>query len=144
MKTNRITIEHTLYALVLAFALGIRLLNLGAAPLSDFEADWALQALSVALGEQIAIEPQPGYVFLTGLTFSLLGSSNAAARLWSALVGGGLVISPFFFRGLMGRKAALILAFGLALDPGLVIKLKNGIDSPAELVSQVKEFGYEH
>lgn len=120
MKTNRITIEHTLYALVLAFALGIRLLNLGAAPLSDFEADWALQALSVALGEQIAIEPQPGYVFLTGLTFSLLGSSNAAARLWSALVGGGLVISPFFFRGLMGRKAALILAFGLALDPGLV------------------------
>lgn len=120
MKTNRITIEHTLYALALAMALWIRLLNLGAAPLSDLEADWALQALSVAHGEQTVIGPQPGYVFLTGSTFSLLGSSNAAARLWPALVGGLLVIVPFLFRGLMGRRAALILAFVLALDPGLV------------------------
>jgi hypothetical protein len=128
MKTHRITVEQALFLLVFLLALGLRLLRLGAAPLSDSEADLALQALeiarAIASGER-AVGPQPGYVLLTGLTFFLFGSSNALARIWPALAGSLLVWFPYLFRHFLerypfGRKAALIVAVGLALDPGLV------------------------
>jgi predicted membrane-bound mannosyltransferase len=63
---------------------------------------------------------QPAYIFLTGSTFAVFGSSDFTARLWPALLGGCLVLLPFFFRRPLGRLAALVCAFGLALDPGLV------------------------
>jgi len=64
-------------------------------------------------------------VLLTGLLFFLFGDSNAIARLWPALAGSLLVLLPWTFRGYLarypaGRIAGLVLAFGLALDPGLV------------------------
>ena len=124
MNMNRIRVEHALYVLAFALALTVRFLNLGAVPLSDVEANWALQALHASLGNslgsQLVLGSQPAYVFLTGLSFSLLGSSNFLARFWPALVGSMLVLAPLFFRPLLGRRAALILAFGLALDPGMV------------------------
>lgn len=119
MKINRITIEQSLYLLAFALALGVRLLRLGVAPLSDFEANWALQAFQVAHGERAALGPQPGYIMLTGLTFFLFGSSNFLARLWPALAGSLLIGLPLCFRRQLGAKAALVMAFGLALDPGL-------------------------
>jgi hypothetical protein len=112
--------ERTLYLLAFTLALGIRLLNLGRAPLSDFEAGWALQAFDTARGGFPALGSQPGYLSLTFLSFFLFGSSNFMARIWPALAGSLLVVSPFFVRHRLRRKAALIVAFGLALDPGLV------------------------
>jgi hypothetical protein len=120
MSNRRFTPEHFLYAAALALALGLRLLNLGAAPLSDSEAGWALQALSLARGGQVTIGAQPAYVILTGSTMTVLGSSNFLARLWPALAGSLLVFLPVLLRDRLGRCAAVILAFGLALDPGLV------------------------
>ena len=120
MSTKRITPEHLLYFLAFALALSLRLLNLGQAPLSDFEAGWALQAWEAARGGLTACGPNPGYVMLTSAAFMLLDGGNALARLWPAMAGSLLVLSPFAFRRLLGRKAALVLAFGLALDPGLV------------------------
>jgi hypothetical protein len=120
MNNRRFTLEHLLYAAALALASGLRLLNLGAAPLSDNEAGWALQALSLARGEPVTVGAQPAYVFLTGSTMALLQSSNFVARLWPALAGSLLVLLPLLLRDRLGRRAALILAFGLALDPGLV------------------------
>lgn len=120
MKNTRLTSEHLLFALAFLLGLGLRLLNLGQAPLSDIEANWALQSLSVARGESLAIGSQPGYVLLTGSLFWLFNSSNAMARLLPALAGVALILSPLFFRSRLGRAAAIILAFGLALDPGLV------------------------
>jgi len=117
---RKLNYEDILYALALILALGVRLLNLGGAPLSDIEAGSALQALDLTRGILSVPGPQPGYLALTSLTFSLFGSSEALARLWPALVGSLLVLSPIAFKRVMGRKAALILAFGLALDPGLV------------------------
>lgn len=112
-----ITFEHLLYALALTLALGVRLLNLGAAPLSEAEAGWALQALP---GGTLA-GPQPAYLLLTRALFTLFNTStNFLARFWPALAGSLLVLLPLFFRGWLGRSAALVLAFGLALDPGLV------------------------
>src|SRR4030067_2205380 len=120
MSFNRPSIEQALYGLALLVAMTLRLLNLGTTPLADSEAVLARQAFEVAQGKQVALDPMPGYTALTGLTFGLLGSSEFTARLWSALAGGLLVIVPYFLRRRLGRGAALILAFGLAFDPGLV------------------------
>ncbi len=120
MTNRQFTFEQLLFALALALGLGLRLLSLGAAPLSDGEAGWALGALSVARGELVTIGPQPAYVILTGSTMFALGSSSFLARLWPALLGSLLVLLPILFRDKLGRRAALILAFALALDPGLV------------------------
>jgi hypothetical protein len=128
MTEKRISLEIALYALVLLLSLSVRLLNLGAMPLSDFEASNALHALeAVDKYEMPEVERSiidlnsfPSYNSLTGLTAFLFDSTNFLARIWPALVGASLVLVPFFFRSLLGRKAALILAFVLALDPGLV------------------------
>ncbi|MCJ7530841.1 MAG: hypothetical protein MUO64_07390 [Anaerolineales bacterium] len=120
MKLERLSLEHGLYALAFALALSVRLINLNAAPLSDFEASWALQALQVARGEMLILDPQPAYSLLTGALFFLFESSNALARFLPVLAGSGLVLLPVFFRRLLGQQAALIFAFGLAFDPGLV------------------------
>lgn len=124
MNLHRLTFEHSLFILAFLVALGVRLLNLGLAPLSDSEAAWALQAWQIAghapTGAEQALGPQPAYVFLTGVSFFLLGSTNFLARFWPALAGAGLIFLPLLFRHWLGRAAALILAFGLALDPGLV------------------------
>ena len=120
MKRSQITVEQTLYLLVFGLAICVRFLRLGAPPLSDFEAGWALQAFQVSNREILAVGAQPGYVMLTGLMFFIFGSSNFLARFWPALAGSALVWLPFIFRNKLGQKAALVMAFGLALDPGLV------------------------
>jgi hypothetical protein len=117
---RRWKIEHILYAMAFLMALGVRLFRLGAVPLSDDEAIWALQALSIARGEPISMGPQPLYVVVTGLLFALFNATNFLARLLPALLGAGMVVLPLFHRQWLGRLAALILAFGLALDPGLL------------------------
>jgi hypothetical protein len=117
---NKIRTEQMLYFVVFLLALGIRMLNLGDAALSDFEAGWALQSLGMAAGEKIILGSQPGYVFPTTIFFSLLGASNFIARLWPALAGSLIVLAPYAFRDRLGQKAAIIVAVGLSLDPGLV------------------------
>jgi hypothetical protein len=117
---DRWNIEYSLYALAFLLALAVRLLRLGAVPLSDIEADWALQALSIARGEPVALGPQPLYAVLTGALFFLFGSTNFLARLLPALAGAGLVLVPLAYRRQLGRHTGLILAFALALDPGLL------------------------
>ena len=118
--TKRLTIEDTLFILALVVGFGVRFLRLGIAPLSDFEARWALQALSIAQGKDVVLGPQPGYILLTSLTFFVSGSSDMIARLWPAIAGGVLVAVPFLVRRSIGTKPALLAAFGLALDPGMV------------------------
>ncbi|MBA4379993.1 MAG: hypothetical protein C0393_04795, partial [Anaerolinea sp.] len=120
MTNRRISLEHALYALAFSLALTLRFLHLGALPLSDFEADWALQALQVARGAHPAIGPNPAYVLLTSIPFYIFGASDFLARFWPALAGSILVLTPFFFRDRLGRVPALILAFALAFEPGLL------------------------
>ena len=120
MEKKTLTVEHGLYALAFVLALSLRLLLLGTPPLSEFEAGWALDAYHVATGQAGQLAPQPGYSMLTGLLFFVLGSSDALARLLPALVGSALVWLPLCFRKQLGTKAALVLAFLLAFDPGLI------------------------
>jgi hypothetical protein len=120
MKKFQPTLEHAFYALALVIAIGLRFLHLGELPLSDYEANWALQALHIVQGLKPAIGPNPAYVHLTAVLFYIFGATNFLARFWPALAGTVLVLTPWFLRARFGRTPALILAVGLAIDPGLV------------------------
>jgi hypothetical protein len=50
----------------------------------------------------------------------MFSSSEALARVLPAVMGGLVVLAPFVLREKLGRRAALIAAFGLALDPVMV------------------------
>jgi hypothetical protein len=113
--------ENILYIFAFVLALAIRLIKLGALPLTDVEAKWALQALGVAHGTHPALGSQPAYVLLTAiLFFAFGGATNFLARLIPVLTGSALVFVPFLFRGRLTPRPSVILALFLALDPGLV------------------------
>lgn len=108
---------------MLAFllALGLRLVQLGALPLTDAEAGPALQALRLSQGLKPALGPHPIYILFTTPVFFLYGgATNFLARLIPALVGSTLVLLPTLFEERFKPRPSLILAFFLAIEPGLV------------------------
>lgn len=109
-----------LIVIALVIAVFLRFVNLGVPGLTDHEASLALQALNSSKGTDVMIEGQPGYVGLTSLLFSIFENSNFFARFWPALFGAVLVIVPGLFRKQVGELAAIILAFLIAFEPGLV------------------------
>ena len=131
--SSRFTAEGVLYALAVAAALAVRLWGLGRAPLGENEARLALQALEVAARHPTPLGDAPLLTGLTGLAFFLLGSTDAVARLVPALLGGLLPLLAWPLRKPLGRRAALLLAFALAFDPGLVA-LSRAADSPVPAV----------
>lgn len=120
MQTRRIPREPLFYFIAFLLALGLRFVGLGKLALTDFEAGWALRSLGVAQGAHPALGPAPAYVLLTSILFYIFGSGNFLARFWPALAGSLLVFLPYLFRKRLKPPAALILAFCLAMDPGLV------------------------
>jgi hypothetical protein len=120
MRLNRITIEQALFFIILLIGLGIRILRIGDVPLSDFEAANALEAFQVSNGGGGEFSPGPAYPLLTGATFFLFADDNLYARIWPILAGCCLIVFPYLIRSLIGRKAALIMAIGIALDPSFV------------------------
>jgi hypothetical protein len=125
MKAYKITTANLVYGLAFFLALGMRLFQLGAGPLSDTEAGWALQALGLAHARSVVMGAQPAYILLTSQLFYIFGDTNFLARFFPALVGSLIVWLPYCFKTWMGdsswlHRAGLIMAFGLAIDPGLV------------------------
>jgi hypothetical protein len=112
--------QTALYIAAFVLALAVRLIKLGAPPMTDIEARWALQALGVVQGAHPALGSQPAYILLTSVFFFLYGAgTNFLARLVPALAGSALVLVPWLFRDRLKPRPSLILAFMLALDPGL-------------------------
>ncbi len=120
MNSSRLKNEGWLYGLAFLIALAFRLIQLGASALTDSEGALAMQALRVSLGQNPLLGPEPIYVLLTSVLFAVIESTNFLARLIPALAGSALVFAPFFFREKLKPRPALILAFLLAIDPGLV------------------------
>ena len=52
MNSSRLKYEGWLYWLAFLIAIGFRLIKLGAAPLTDSESQFALQALHIAQGKK--------------------------------------------------------------------------------------------
>jgi len=134
MEINKIKPEHLFFLTAILLAGFVRFLNLGAAPLNDQEARLALDAWQLAQGVtevgEFHLASYPGYVMLTGLLFSLLEPTNFLARFLPALTGCLLLLVPILLRDTLGKPAAILLAFGLALDPGLVAASRM-VSSPA-------------
>lgn len=113
--------EGWLYLLAFLIAIFLRLVQLGAMPLTDAEAAPALQALRISQGEDPVLSPHPLYILSTSVMFLLYGGgTDFLARLIPALIGGLLVLAPLLFDDRLKPRPSLILAFFLALDPGLV------------------------
>jgi len=110
-------------------ALALRLVRLGAMPLTDMEARIALQALAVGQKTETVLGGHMTYVGLTGFDFFLLHASNFLARFWPAMFGALIVFVPFLFRKQLGHWPASILSFILALSPEMV-GLSRVIGSP--------------
>ncbi len=119
---RRFKYELWLYALALFTAFFIRFLHLDALPLNDTEAQSALQALRVSQGLNPALGPHPLYILSTSvLFFAYGGGTDFLARFFPALIGSLLVLAPLLFAGeRLKPRTAVLLAFMLALDPGLV------------------------
>jgi hypothetical protein len=117
---RRFSFEQVLFFLAFLLALLVRFINLGVQPLTDLEARWALQALEIAKGNKPFLGTQPAYLLLTSVNFFIFGASNFLARFWPALAGAGLILAPAAFKKQLGQKAAILLAFALAFDPGLL------------------------
>lgn len=123
-RPRQITNEEWIYLAAFSLALLLRLLNLGRTPLTDTEAGWALNALRLfhpSVDGGAGFAANPAYIFLTGVSFLLLGATDFLARFWPALAGALLIWAPFLFRRDIGRTAAWVMALGLAVDPGLVV-----------------------
>jgi hypothetical protein len=120
MNSSRLKNEGWLFWLAFLLALGFRMIQLGASPLTDSEATLALQALHIAQGKAPLLGPQPSYILFTSILFAIIKSTNFMARFLPALVGSTLVFVPYFFRDKIKPLPALILAFFFAVDPGLV------------------------
>lgn len=109
------------YALAFVLALAVRLIGLGVMPLNDAEAAPALQAFSLSQSQSTALDPHPLYILSTSIFFFMAGGgSDFLARLFPALMGSLLVLAPQLFDDRLKPRPSLILAFFLALDPGLV------------------------
>jgi hypothetical protein len=119
-NVKRITAGLSLFILAFLLAFTIRFFDLGRNFLTDGEAASALQALGIAQGSRPLIGSQPGYVLFTGGLFAIFGANEITARFWPALVGSLIVAVPYLFRRRLGNAAAIILAFSLALGPGLI------------------------
>ncbi|HXQ34055.1 MAG TPA: hypothetical protein VN843_08590, partial [Anaerolineales bacterium] len=120
MNSSRLKNEGWLYWLAFLLALGFRFIQLGASPLTDTEANLALQALHIAQGQSPLLAPQPAYILFTSILFAIIESTNFMARFVPVLAGSTLVFVPYFFREKINPRPALILAFLFAFDPGLV------------------------
>lgn len=121
MTTRHFKHETWLYALAFFFALSLRLIQLGATPLTDIEAAPALQALHIAQGLKSALSPHPFYILSTSILFFIYGGgTNFLARFIPALIGSILVFVPLLFTERIKPRPSLILAFFIALDPGMV------------------------
>jgi uncharacterized protein (TIGR03663 family) len=114
-----LTLEVALWGLLLALALGLRLLRLDAAPLNADEARGALQAWGLAAGQGAPTGGDYSPALFSGqwFAFLMLGASDQAARLWPALAGAALALAPALLRKQLGRRGALVAGLLLALSP---------------------------
>ncbi|RME72554.1 MAG: phospholipid carrier-dependent glycosyltransferase, partial [Chloroflexi bacterium] len=113
-----LTVEVALVGLVVVLAVALRLWKLAAYPLSDAEAGQSLSALALYRGDPLPDTPySPLMTTLAAAAFLLFGDSTFAVRLGPAVLGVLLALLPLTLRRRLGRRAALIAAFLLALSP---------------------------
>lgn len=128
----RISVEFIAYAVILTLSLLLRTAELDSIPLTQAEAHQALASWHIVAGDApgvFVIPDSPLLFTLNNLAFTIMGSSETAARLFTALAGVLLILTPLLFRDLLGRTRALVLTIILACSPAALIASRFG--SPA-------------
>lgn len=101
-------------------AAAIRLVQLGQPQLSSAEAAIVMPALELANHTLTTAYANTAYTLLTALGFTLFDATTFLARLFPAICGTLLVLSPLLFRKYLSDKTALVIGILLALDPALI------------------------
>jgi uncharacterized protein (TIGR03663 family) len=121
-SVSRLTVERVFWILIATTALALRMAKLDAALLDGHEAGEALVAWRTVNGQP---PPAAGYspllVTVNALLFALFGTGDTLARLFPALCGAALVLTPFLLRRHLGRIGALCAGAYLALSPTLLV-----------------------
>lgn len=102
---RRPSIHVLLLSGALIVALMMRLVRLGVLPLTNGEAEIALQALAVARGTPIMFGAHMTTAAFAGLDFFIFTPGNFLARFWPALIGALIVFFAFSLQG-SNRKVA--------------------------------------
>jgi hypothetical protein len=117
-----LTVEHLLYGVIVLAAVAVRVVRLGAEPLSPTESAAAWSAWLAANATVVAGAPAPVSALFYGAQsnlFWLFGSSDVLARALPLIVSVATVALPWFWRTWLGRCPALVLAALFAIDPWL-------------------------
>lgn len=118
-----LTIGHLLLGMIVVLAAVLRMVGLGDVPLAPREAAealaiWHYWQPATALSALTAVAPtSPAYFSITTFLTQLVGDSAAVLRLVPALAGLVLVVLPWGLQSLIGRRAALVACFLLAISP---------------------------
>jgi 4-amino-4-deoxy-L-arabinose transferase-like glycosyltransferase len=134
-----VPLEVFAYAVIVAIALGLRALQLDAAPLNEIEAWQALAALSFVTSGSADPAAIVSPLIFAGqiVAFALAGATNAAARFLPLLGGVLLVCAPLAFRRHLGRLPALIACAALALSPAAVAASRHASGAGLSMLALV-------
>ena len=121
-----VTLEVALYGLAILSGLVMRLLLLDLRPLSVEEGALASESYRIWQGQPSdALQQGPLTAFGTALMLAMFAGGDGAARLLPALAGTVLVAAPYLLRGPLGRTAAILAAFGIAVSPLLLFASRD-------------------
>jgi len=115
--------NHSLFVwFLLAFlvGLGLRLWRLSDMRFTLAEAQIAQGAWQMARGDASGLPGNMSYAGLSAFLFFLFEPSYLFARLMPVLLGSSLILVPWFWRDVLGKQAALVLAFGFGNRSTLV------------------------
>ena len=114
--------EVVAWILIVSVALAMRLAQLAAAPLSAAEARQATLAWRASTGQGTSVGSyEPLLLAANSLLFVLFGASDVLARLWPAMFGSALALTPVLLRGRLGRLGALAGGVYLAISPTVLV-----------------------
>lgn len=126
-----ISVEFVAYLVLVVLALVFRFAELDTVPLTNAEAREALAAWRVVnpdAGGSVVVSESPLLFLLHNVSFALLGASEFSVRMFTALAGAGLVMSPLLFRDVIGRTRAFLLGVMLLFSP--VLLAASRFDAP--------------
>jgi 4-amino-4-deoxy-L-arabinose transferase-like glycosyltransferase len=119
-KQNSQTTHMIILLGAFVIGLALRMIRLGALPLTHMEAEFALQALGVAQRGEVLFGGHIAYVGLTGIHFFLFSPNNFLARFWPAFFGALVILIPYLFRKSIGKWPAILAGSILAISPEMV------------------------
>ncbi len=127
--------EFLWFFLAFVLAASLRFIKLGALALGSEQAALGMQVLDLVRGSAPIIGGEPAYISLTSILFTVFSATGFWACFWPAVFGSLIVFIPLFFKDWFGQRGAILLAFFLALDPGLVAVSRNAGGTMITLVS---------